>query len=177
MKTMVKFRIGLVIFCLAANSMLVSGVFAQEETREERYRQNLRHWQSLSEEERQVIRARAKSLDREKMYKLREASQKFRQMPPQERQKLRERSERFNRMPPEKRQVLRERYRRFQRLPQEKREELRRRISSGAPGQEFGQPGRHPLPERRIDDRRDSRNAGPGMRQIEDRAGSRPRAR
>lgn len=92
------------------------------------YEENLKRWQSLSEEQRQAIRERIKNLTPEQIEELREKSARFRSMPQEEQEKIKTNYRKFKELPFKQKEMLRERYQRFKRLPDERRKELWRQF-------------------------------------------------
>ncbi len=99
------------------------------------YEDKLKFWQSLTDEQRQAIRERARKISPEQMRAFREKLDEFRKFSPDAAERIKTNYERFKQMHPEKRSDLERRYQRFQRLPEERKIELRRmiqqRIKSG----------------------------------------------
>lgn len=113
-------------------SAIPSVVWAQEASAgsssdEARYQANLRRWQSMTEEERQVIRNKAIVMSEAERAALKEKAEEYRAMPNQDREKLRENFRKFRELPPERREALEQGSRGFRQLPPEKRDEIRRR--------------------------------------------------
>lgn len=141
MQTEIKRKISVVTFQLVAIFLFGLVVYAQEESKvavskeadstqetslpQKTYEDNLKRWQGLSEEERQVIRDRAKSLQPGQIEELREESVKFRSIPREEQDRIKVNYQKFNKLSPEEKEILKERHQHFERLPLEKKEELR----------------------------------------------------
>ena len=83
-----KIRISIIILQLTAVFLFSSLSYAQEKP-DSSYKENLKRWQSLSEEERQVIRERAKKISPEQLKELKEKSVKFKSMSKEEQDKIR----------------------------------------------------------------------------------------
>lgn len=92
------------------------------------YEDKLKYWQSLSDEQRQVIRERVKKITPEQMRLLRERLDEFKKLPSSESERIKINYKRFKQMPYNERIDLEQRYQRFQRLPEERKIELRRRL-------------------------------------------------
>lgn len=99
-----------------------------EGTAENAYEEKLKRWQSLSEEERQKIRERARKLSSEQIKELKEKVVKFRNLPPEEQDKIKANYQRFKELPLEKKRILKERVERFQKLPPEEKAKLQRKF-------------------------------------------------
>jgi len=92
------------------------------------YEDKLKYWQSLSEEQRQAIRARAQKIPPEQMQAFRERLEKFRKLSPADAERIKANYNRFKQLPYEKRSALKQRFDRFQKLPEERKIELRRKL-------------------------------------------------
>lgn len=92
------------------------------------YENKLKYWQSLSEEQRQAVRERAKKITPEQMQKLRERLGKFKNLSSAEAERIKANYKRFKQMPEDKRRQLKQRFERFQRLPEERKIELKRKL-------------------------------------------------
>ncbi|MBF0331828.1 MAG: DUF3106 domain-containing protein [Candidatus Omnitrophica bacterium] len=95
---------------------------------DERYQANLKRWQSMTEDERQVIRARAGSMSEEEKGVLKEKAREYRAMPEPEREVMHENFKRYLELPQAQREILEIQQRQFGQLPHEKRAEIRRKI-------------------------------------------------
>ncbi len=100
----------------------------QEEVSLNTYEEKLKRWQGLTEEQRQVIRDRARKISPEQINEFRQRQEEFRKLPPLDRERIKNNYRKFRQIPPDKRRVLEERYQRFRKLPEEQRIELRRKI-------------------------------------------------
>ncbi|OGS45159.1 MAG: hypothetical protein A2539_08890 [Elusimicrobia bacterium RIFOXYD2_FULL_34_15] len=144
-----KIRISIIILQLTAVFLFSSLSYAQEKP-DSSYKENLKRWQSLSEEERQVIRERAKKISPEQLKELKEKSVKFKSMSKEEQDKIKNNYQRFEQFPPEKKEILKERHRRFEELSPENREKLRnefrkrRNMSLGDSGADLKTIGKFP---------------------------------
>ena len=72
--------------------------------------EKLRYWNSLSPEQKQALREKAKSLDSEKLSRLRTRARRFREMPKDRQRKMRGDHRRFRGMRPERRDAIRKRF-------------------------------------------------------------------
>ncbi|MBU2575318.1 MAG: DUF3106 domain-containing protein [Elusimicrobia bacterium] len=92
------------------------------------YEENLRRWQSLSEDQRREIRERAKRLTPEQVKELKSAAIKLRTLPKKAQERIKTNYRRFNNLPPEERENLKGRFRSFEKLPLRQKEELRNKL-------------------------------------------------
>lgn len=130
-------------------TVVVSVVFAQEDkstssngATANAYEENLRRWQSMSEEQREAIRQKVHALDSRQRETILENAKQFKQLPKEERSRIQGNFEKFKELPKEKKDLLRERGRRFEGLSPEQRAEMRRGIREkrGGPGKGLEKP-------------------------------------
>ncbi|MBI4846515.1 MAG: DUF3106 domain-containing protein [Candidatus Omnitrophica bacterium] len=111
------------------------------------YADKLKRWQALSEEQRRIIRQRAKDIDSQKLNELRERDAEFKAMPQDEQQLIRDNYRKFKELPAEKRESLKQKHQRFRDLPAGKRQELRQRFLERSGRQEKTFLGEEDRPE------------------------------
>ena len=115
----------LIIFQLIVVLLFGSVVYAQEESGADviqapdvvqgesesqgAYEENLKRWQSLSEEQRQAIREKAETLTPEQKNELKGRFAEFRSLSKDQQDKIRSNYQRFKNLSPEKRSKLKER--------------------------------------------------------------------
>ncbi len=137
-------KIRIIILTVSFYSLLLAGAPAQEQAGNiivkesgdtqvsspalDTFENKLKYWQSLTDEQRQAIRERARKISPEQMRAFREKLDEFRKLSPDAAERIKTNYERFKQMHPEKRSDLARRYQRFQRLPEERKIELRRMI-------------------------------------------------
>jgi hypothetical protein len=114
------------------------------------YEEKLKRWQSLSEEEREAIREKARKLSPEQIKKLQKKFVEFRKLSKEEQDRIRANYQIFKGLSSKEKEVLRQRYEYFQKLPLEKRRELRhkfkkRKITSPAAPSKGLRPSAVPL--------------------------------
>lgn len=103
-----------------------SGPASNSDSSASPYEENLKRWRNMSEEERQAIRQRYHSMDAGERQAVIENSDKFKRLPPEDRDRIRNNFHRFRELPQERRELMRENYRRFENRPPSEREEMRR---------------------------------------------------
>ncbi|MCG2712545.1 MAG: DUF3106 domain-containing protein [Candidatus Omnitrophica bacterium] len=124
----------IIVILIFFQILAISFAFAQEEGSSANdltsaaYEENLKRWQNMSEEQREVIRQKVQAIDSQQRETMQENARKFRKLPPEEQNRIQGNFQKFKKLPNEKKEFLRERSRRFQMFSLEERTQLRRRV-------------------------------------------------
>lgn len=112
------------------------------------YEEKLKLWNSFSEEKKEAIRKKARSMPEKKFNQLKNNLSKIEKFTPEEQKRVRNNFQRMRNFAPTKKRRVRENFKRFQKLPQERKQFFRQqfRNRSGTAGkQKMGRPGiNHP---------------------------------
>ncbi|NLF97919.1 MAG: DUF3106 domain-containing protein [Candidatus Riflebacteria bacterium] len=129
---------------LVLAALLAGGDIAAQnasETREIRklsYEEKLARWNSMSEEQREAIRQKARSISEKKFKQLENNFERASNLEPAEQQRVKQNFGRIKQFKPQQQQKLRQRFQQFQRLPEERRQQFRRQfIPNFKPRPEF----------------------------------------
>lgn len=125
-------NLGVLMLCLlallAGETLVAQNASEAGIIRKLSYEEKLARWNSLSEEQKEAIRNKARSMSEQKFKQLENNFERARQFEPAEQQRVRQNFGRMKQFKPQQRENLRRKFQQFKRLPEERRQQFRRKF-------------------------------------------------
>lgn len=141
----------LVFFMLCCFWLLNTGVVLHAEdssetavVRELSYEEKLKIWNSLSDEQKNNLRKRAREMPEKKFNELKNSFEKVKKLEPQEQMRIQNNFRKMRQFNPEQKQKIQQRFKKFQEFPPERKRQFREKFRPGKNHQQ-GFPQERPM--------------------------------
>ncbi len=113
---------------LAAGDVAAQNASEAREIRKLSYEEKLARWNSMSDEQKEAIRQKARSMSEKKFKQLENNFERVSNFAPAEQKRVKQNLGRVRQFRPQQQENLRQRFQQFQRLPEERRQQFRRQF-------------------------------------------------